>query len=139
MFLTFAYGTRLQYDPAAATALGGIGCAGTIGYSNAGQQIPPYAGSELVSLQLTGGIPNAPTALALGVAAMSVPLSGGCFLNVGPQVFVFANAVASGAGGLTVPVPFMPPVVGDLYWQFLQVDSVNSRLVSTQSLKTSIR
>lgn len=139
--LTYARGSRLEYPNATVTPFG-TGCAGTLTAANNDPNFDlPYAGSEFFRLELTGGVPSASTFLMAGFGnALNLQLSSGCVFRVGPGAIVAAvgTSNANGDYGVPMPLPDVPLVIGNLYWQVLQVTPRLSLTVSN-GLATDIR
>lgn len=132
-------GARLQYFDTAIWTLHGPGCTGSIRAVNRGQWQFPYAGSEFFGIELYNAYAGAPTFLMVAALPGSLPLPGGCTLNLDTVSLIQAAGGVSDANGrfrFDIALPDDLTVI-DLHWQFLQIH--NGALSATQGLLTSVR
>ncbi len=132
---------RFQYDPHAESSTYGIGCGGTISANNAGLHAPPYAGSEFLGIDLTGGVQGARTLLVVSTQKGKILLPDGCFFNVGDS-WTAAAIGTTDAFGNAYAGPFNlgdePLFTGVLNWQWLQVVPGKGVVLATEGLRTEV-
>ncbi len=133
-------GQRWLYMTTALANGYGTGCIGRIIANNRGPVAAPFAGSEFFSVELRRGATNQPTALYVaGAAGRPLPISAGCTLHLPLAGMVLAaagSADPSGNFAVPVPLPDVPLVTGDAYWQFFQL--VSGQIRSTSGLHTAV-
>ena len=127
-------GVRLLYPPEAVVTPYGTAC----GVAATFVSDRPYAGSEFFTMR-AGGLPGlSPCALVLSGASAATPIGGGCFLNIGPIGLALpAIADARGAAHVTLKLPDVPLVQGDIYGQWAWAQG--SALGTSRGLRVQIR
>lgn len=137
------YGRALEYPADAINTRYGTGCGLGVIYA-----ADPYAGKRNFRVQVQSAPATTPGFLFCALGPSSLPLASinmpGCFFNTDPTTFVLnLNGTTSSVGLLLFPIPLpdVPAVTGDLYFQifYVSINANPAHLQATRGMHCQIR